>query len=294
MELRHLKYFATVAEELSFRRAGEVLHLAQPSLSAQIKDLEEELGVKLLERTTRSVRLTQAGQVFLEDARRILAAAEQARRRALAADQEIVGVLRLGVLAPTANAWLAEILRNFRKQLPGVQLSLFDLTSTEQIRRLRAGELDAGFLRPPVGFPELDFLQVGESEQVLAVPTGHHLAKKHRLSWIDFHEEPLVLIDPTHQHAYYDAFFAACAKAGAKLGPIQYAHDIQTKMWLISAGFGVAPTTATIAEITRPGLLFRALPAGLPRVQTILVWRRDDPSPALGRFRKMFKPQSAG
>ena len=98
----------------------------------------------------------------------------------------------------------------------------------------------------------------------------------------------MVLIHPSAQHGFYDAFFAECAKVGAKPRPVQYANDIQTKMWLISAGFGVAPTTATLAEVKRPGLVFRKLPPGLPPVQTVLTWRRDDRSPILAHFRGRF------
>src|SRR6185436_16566399 len=107
---------------------------------------------------------------------------------------------------------------------------------------------------------------------------------------LDFHNEEMVLIHPNAQHGYYDSFLAACAKAGAKPRPAQYTNDIQTKMWLISAGFGIAPTTATVAEVKRPGLVFRRLPPGLPLVQTVLVWRRDDHSPVLGHFRECFPP----
>ena len=292
MELRHLRYFIAVAEELSFRRAAERLHVAQPPLSAQIRSLEEGLGVRLFERTTRSVRLTHAGTVFLAEARGVLLASVEAERKAKEADQGVIGTLRLGVIAPAANAWLAGNLRQFRQKFPGVQLSLFDLTSTEQLRRLRTNELDAGLLRPPVGLPDLDCIFVEESEQVLAVPAGHRLARKRRLEWKDFDKEEMVLIHPNAQHGYYDAFFAACAKAGAKPRATQYAHDIQTKMWLISAGFGIAPTTATLAKVRRPGLIFRRLPRGLPAVQTVLVWRAADKSPVLGQFRACFKPLS--
>jgi DNA-binding transcriptional LysR family regulator len=288
MELRHLRYFLAVAEELSFRRAAERLHIAQPPLSAQIKGLEEELRVRLFERTTRSVRLTPAGQVFLEEARAVLAASAQAEQRARDAQLGLAGTLRVGMIAPAANAWLAGILRGFRQAFPGVQVSLFDLTSTEQFRRLGAQELDAGLLRPPVVLPELDYKLVGESQQVLVAPTGHRLAEKRRLEWKDFHEEELVLIHPRAQHGFYDAFFAECAKAGAKPRPVQYANDVQTKLWLISAGFGIAPTTATLAENKRPGLVFRPLPADLPAVQLVLAWRRDNPSLALTRFCEAF------
>ena len=290
MELRHLRYFVAVAEELNFRRAAERLHLAQPSLSWQIKTLENELEVRLLERNTRSVKLTRTGRVFLDEARNVLSAAAQAEHRAKKAEHGLVGTLRLGVIAPVANAWLAGILRGFHQRFPGVQLSLFDLTSPEQLQRLHTGELDAGLLRPPVGFPDLDQRFVEQSWQVLAAPAGHRLARKRRIQRSDFEGEGLVMLHPSLQHGYYDAFLAACTRAGARPRPVQFANDIQTKLWLISAGFGVAPTTATFAQVKRPGLIFRPLPPGLPPVQTVLVWRRKDESPALANFLASFKP----
>ena len=290
MELRHLRYFVAVAEELNFRRAAEKLNLAQPPLSAQIKALETELGVRLFERTTRSVNLTHAGRVFLEDARSVLAASNQAQRRAQEAAHGLVGILRLGVIAPAANSGLARIFREFRQRFPNVQLSVFDLTTPDQLQRLRENELDAALARPPVRFPELDFEFVEEADQVLALPANHRLARKRTLQWRDFDAEPMVMVQPNLQHGYYNAFLAACAKAGARPIAAQYTNDIQTKLWLISAGFGIAPTTATLAEVRRPGLCFRKLPPGLPPVQTILVWRREDHSPVLTHFRDCFPP----
>ena len=289
MELRHLRYFVAVAEELSFRKAAERLRLAQPPLSAQIKSLESELGVRLFERTTRSVKLTQAGRVLLTEARIVLTAATRAEDRARKAEEGLIGTLRIGIIAPSANAWLARILRDFQQRFPGVQLSVFDLVSTEQLRRLHQDQLDVGLLRPPVGFAELDYQFVEESQQVIAMPAGHPLARKRQLEWRDFHDVSMVLMHPSVQHGYYDAFFAVCAKAGAVPRPTQYANDIQTKMWLISAGFGIAPTTATLAEVTRPGLVFREAPPGLPPVRTVLAWRRADESPLVRAFREMFR-----
>ena len=284
MELRHLRYFVAVAEELNFRRAAERLRLAQPALSAQIKALEEELNVRLLERTTRSVTLTQAGRVFLKEARGVLGAASQAEQLARKAEHGAVGTLRVGVIAPAASPWLANVLRLYHQRFPGVQLSLSEITTAEQLLRLRAGELDAGLLRPPVHFPELEWRFVEQSPQVLAAPAGHRLARKRHLEWKDFDGEGLVMIQPGQQHGYYDAFLAACARAGAKTYPAQYAQDVQMKMWLISAGFGIAPTTAALAEVKRPGLVFRPLPPGLPPVQTVLVWRRQDRSAVVRNF----------
>ncbi|MDB6124111.1 MAG: Transcriptional regulator, LysR family [Pedosphaera sp.] len=288
MELRHLKYFVTVAEELSFRRAAERLHLAQPPLSAQIKGLETKLGLKLFERSTRSVRLTQAGRVFLDEARLVLAAAKQAEQRVKMAEHGLVGTLRIGVLAPAATSRLATVLRSYRQKFPGVQFSLHELTSIEQLQQLRTDQLDVGLLRPPVGYPELDCHFLEESSMVLASPAGHRLAKLRRIEWRDFHAEPLVLIHPSLQHAYYDTFLNLCAKAGATPLIGQYANDINSKMWLISAGFGIAPTTKTIAEVKRPGLVFRELPPGLPLVQTLIVWKRTNNSPIVQNFIECF------
>jgi DNA-binding transcriptional LysR family regulator len=286
VELRHLRYFLAVAEELSFRRAAERLHLAQPPLSAQIKGLEEELGTKLFERTTRSVRLTPAGKILMEEARIVLAAAERAQQRTRKADQGLIGTLRIGVIRPAANERLAAILRRFREQFPGIQLILRDLASTEQLDALRKDQLDVGLLRPPIGFPELDYAFLEESPMVLAAPMDHHLARKKRLEWSDFHGQPLVMMHPSVQHGYYDGFMAACARAGASPYPYQYAYDVGTKLWLISAGFGIAPTTATVSESRRPGLCLRDLPPDLPMVATVVVWKRDAVSPALDSFRR--------
>jgi DNA-binding transcriptional LysR family regulator len=295
MELRHLRYFLAVAEGLSFRGAAERLHVSQPALSAQIKALENELNVRLLQRNTRTVTLTHAGRVFMEESRQVLNTALHAEQRAKSAEQGLTGTLRVGLISSIATAWLAGIMRDFVRRFPGVQLSLFDLTSPEQLRRLREGELDAALLRPPIGFPELDSKLIGEAPQVLAVSRRDPLARRRGpLTWKDFDGQPLVMFHPNLQHGFYDAFLAACHKAGAKPYPAQYANDVQTLMWLITGGFGVAPTTATLAELKRPGLVFRALPGVLPPVQTVLVWRRKDTSPALANFLASFSTFEAG
>lgn len=288
MELRHLRYFVAVAEELSFRRAAERLHLAQPPLSSQIKSLEGELGLRLFDRTTRTVKLTSAGAVFLEEARAILIAADRARQNVRKASQGLIGPLRIGILAPTATPRLARILSSFRKKFPAVQFALFELTSVEQLHRLREEQLDVGLLRPPIEFAELEWRFVEESPMVLAAPSGHRLARKRGITWADFHNEPMVMIHPSLQHSYYDKFLELCAKAGATPVVGQYANDVHSKMWLISAGFGIAPTTKTIAEVKRPGLVFRELPEGLPLVQTLLVWKRSNHSPVLRNFLECF------
>ena len=293
MELRHLRYFVAVAEELSFRRAAERLHLAQPPLSSQIKGLESELGVQLFERSTRSVKLTAAGRVFLDEARAVLLAAGRAEQNVRNSQHGLIGTLRLGVLPPAATPRLAGILRTYRKKFPGVHFSMYELTSIEQLQRLRADQLDVGLVRPPLVFPELDCRFLEESPMALAVHAGHRLAKSRRIRWKDFHNEPLVMMHPSLQHGYYDRFMELCGQAGATPIVGQYANDIHSKMWLISAGFGIAPTTKTLAEVKRPGVVFRDLPPGLPLVQTLVVWKRSNDSPVLRNFLECFGEQTA-
>jgi DNA-binding transcriptional LysR family regulator len=155
MELRHLRYFVAVAEELNFSRAAQRLHIAQPALSNQIKALETELGVQLLERTRRIVRLTEAGKTLLADARPLLADAQTAELHARGAQKGKTGTIHIGYVLTTANARLASIIKAFRQEYPGVMPDLAQLATGLQIAGLRSRQLDIGFVRPPVNAPEL-------------------------------------------------------------------------------------------------------------------------------------------
>ena len=292
MELRHMRYFVAVAENLSFRRAAQQLRIAQPALSSQIRDLETELGVKLFERSTRSVRLTMPGQVFLKEAMAVLAGAALAEQNVRRANQGVIGTLKIGLLAPLATQKLARVLNSFRKQNPNVQFLLSELTSIEQIHRLQEDKLDVGFVRPLSRPAELEFQNLEEAAMVLAAPAGHRLMGIKELKWSDFDGEQLVLVHPNLQHGFYDRFLELCKANGAEPVVGQYANDINAKMWLISAGFGIAPTMASLAEVKRPGLSYRKLPPGLPMLETVVAWKRGNNSPILKNFLQFFSKQS--
>lgn len=283
-----MKYFLAVAGTLSFRKAAEQLRIAQPALSSQIKDLEEHLGVRLFERTTRSVRLTGPGRLFMEEAHALMDGVDRAEQNVRRAQQGILGSLRIGIIAPSATPRLAKILNAFRLKHPRVQFVLSQLTSIEQTQRLREEQIDLAFMRPPQNSPDLESHFVEESPQILAAPAGHRLTKLKKISWPDFHGEQLVLIHPSLQNGFYDSFMELCSRSGSVPVVGQYANDIHAKMWLISAGFGVAPTSGSLVDVKRPGLVFRDMPAGLPVVQTALVWRRNSTSPVLKNFIECF------
>jgi DNA-binding transcriptional LysR family regulator len=162
------------------------------------------------------------------------------------------------------------------------------MTSPEQMHRIREDQMDVGFMRPPTNSPDLEMLFVEKSEHVLAAPAGHRLTKLRRLEWGHFQDEKLVLIHPTLQHGFYDSFMELCARAGATPRVSQYANGVHTKMWLISAGFGVGPTSRSMSTVKRPGLVFKELPEGLPLIHTVLAWKRNNPSPTLKNFLNCF------
>ena len=254
MELRHLRYFMAVAEELSFTRAARRLHIAQPPLSMQIKALETELGVQLFERSSRTVRLTHAGKTFVDEARSVLHAATRAEQRVKQAEQGIIGTLRIGVIAPAANARLAGLLRQYRRTYPEVSLSFHEHSSSTQIELLLAEQIDVGLLRPPVGHRDLKSRFVSEAPMVLGAPSGHRLAKAARIHWQDFDGESLITLHPNLQHGYYDKFLTLCAEAGARPTVGQYANDVQTVLWLVSAGLGAKGEKLVVVAVLQIGV----------------------------------------
>ena len=289
MELRHLRYFVAVAEELNFSRAAQRLHIAQPALSNQIKALETELQVQLLERTRRVVRLTEAGKTLLADARPLLADAQTAILHAQGAQKGETGTLHIGYVLTTANARLASIIKAFRAEFSGVDLDLAQLATGAQIARLKSRQLDIGFVHPPVNSPEIQTEVIGEEKMVLAVASTDLLARKKRLTWGDLNGKTVLSVHPTVANYYYESFFSVCRRHGVRwtLGP--YSQDIHSNLWLVSTGYGVTPIAESAREYSHSGLAFPDLPADGPVIQTVLVWRKDNASPILANFLRVVR-----
>jgi len=284
MELRHLRYFVAVAEELNFSRAALRLHIAQPALSNQIKALETELGVQLLERTRRVVRLTDAGKTLLSDARPLLADAQTVELHARGAQKGETGTIHIGYVLTTANTRLASIIKAFRHSYPGVAPDLAQLATSAQIAALKNRQLDVGFVRPPVHAPEIETEVIGEEKMVLAVSSEDPLARKKRLTWQDLNGKTVLSVHPTVANYYYESFYAACRKHSVKISVGPYSQDIHSSLWLVSTGYGVTPITESAREFASASLAFRDLPADGPTIQTVLAWRRDNSSPVLANF----------
>src|SRR6478609_2859791 len=287
MELRHLRYFVAIGEEQHYGRAARNLRVAQPALSRQIQDLEEELGFKLFERLPRGVKLSAAGKLFLEDARRILQEVNEATMRAAQVARGLSGTLRVGF---SENAsWrgvVPDSFRRFREQQPHAKLQLQPAASLAQYEAIRSGRLDAGFVNfMPKSDPELDQLCVAMQHVELAVPKRHPLTKLKKLRLRDLTDVPFVWFPRHANPVFYDHMMLACYRGGLKSPHIvQEGFNEATILSLVSTGLGVGWVLGTA------GWRCPASVAILPVVDLsmllalALVWRRDNSSPLLANF----------
>lgn len=284
MELRTLRYFVTVAEELHFGRAALKLAITQPPLSLAIRHLEDELGVTLFARTRRRVALTHAGDMFLEQARAILARAAEAVHLTQAAARGDIGRLSIGYMSASIFTLLPAVLREFAARHPGVRLDLRELTLPQQIAALRAGDIHAGFVRPPVTDADLMSAALLEEPLRVAVPAGHPLAAARRIRARRLASEPFVMFQRSPGLVLHDLVLRFCLQQGFSPRVAQEASQTHAVVGLVSAGIGVALVPASAQEIRLRGVEFRPLAEKSPPVGTCLAWRRDETSPVLRAF----------
>ena len=284
IELRHLRHFVALAEEEHFGRAAERVFVVQQALSNSIRNLEEEVGVPLVLRTTRRVQLTPAGQEFLVGARETLAAAAQAVERARLAARGEVGRLVIGFVSGLAFGGLPEIVRTFRELYPNVSIDLRELTAQEQEAALRAGIIDVGLMLLPVRDPSLDSRPLWRQPLVAALPAEHPLARKRRLSIADLASESFVFF-PRHLRAtYFDQVMRWCAGAGFTPRVVQEAIEVPTLLSLVAAGVGVFLPIKFFSRLALPGVVYRPLDDA-PLVEIVAVWSRPQArSPILIAF----------
>ncbi|MEE1737740.1 LysR substrate-binding domain-containing protein [Streptomyces sp. BE147] len=282
MELRHLNAFVAVAEELHFGRAARRLQMAQPPLSQQIRQLEKELGVQLFRRNTRSVRLTSAGESFLEPVRTVLDDLGTAVRAARSAGRGEYGRVTIGFAGASSHETLPRLTRAVRAAHPGLELVMTGQTyANVALSRVADGTLDLGFVRLPVTRPGVAYRVIDEEELLCALPFDHPLARRETVPVEALAEEPFVSFPANTGSTVRDAMVEACEGAGFNPRVVQEAPDSYTIMALVAAGVGVALTVTSCRHIQQNGLVYRPL-AGPPiRRQAALAWRADNPSAAL-------------
>lgn len=287
MELRHLRYFVAVAEELHFGRAAARLHIAQPPLSRQIRDLEREVGTPLFERVPRGVALTPAGHAFLPEARLTLAQAERAQRTAQRAARGEVGRLRVGfVEAAIYSSVLPDVLGFFRMHLPSIGISLFEMDPAQQADAFREGRIDLGILHspPPDADRWLAVEPVFTDPLIAAMPRAHRLADRQRLTLGHLGAEPFVLFPRRLAPDAYDALITRCRSAGFGPRVVQEATGWHTLAGLVGAGVGIAFVPRSLASFQQPGVVYRRVRGLAAGVGLSAAWRRGDRSPVRERF----------
>lgn len=284
--LARLSCFIAVAEELHFGRAAERLHMTQPPLSRQIQQLETELGVQLIDRTTRSVTLTPAGVAFLPDARRILQLAESAAltvRRVPAGD---LGTVVVGFTAASAHAVLPRLLEQTRSTLPDVKLELREMVSSVQVEALMSGEIDLGMARPPLKRPGIVSRPLLHEQLVAALPAGHPLAEQARqLTLNDLDGQDFVMYSPVQARYFNELLISTFTIAGATPRFVQFVTQVHTMLVLVRSGIGIALVPASAATLHPEGVVFRTIGAFRERpVELDAAWRGDSTNPALLRL----------
>ena len=282
MELRHLRYFQAVAEELHVGRAAQRLHMAQPPLSRQIHALEAELGLTLFERTRRGVTLTPAGAAYAERVKDVFAAVDRAAAAARRAAVGELGRIAIGYVSSLAYVGLSELLRAFRDAWPHVEVIVREGPPQEQLDALTEGRLDVGFVRGPVIEGGLIAEIARREPLVVALPPRHRLARKPRVELRELAGEPMLTFARARSPGFFDHVMGLCRAAGFTPKIVQEAPLIDL-VSLVSAGFGVALVPQSLRRVAGSRLVVRPL-VGAPRADLMMVRRADDQTPALQRF----------
>ncbi|HEY3467358.1 MAG TPA: LysR substrate-binding domain-containing protein [Amycolatopsis sp.] len=278
MELRHLRYFATVAETCHFGKAADRLHVAQPALSHTIRQLEDELGVALLSRTTRQVRVTPAGEFFLDETRRVLDAVDSGVRGVRRIGEGQLGLVRIGFTGTAAFSHLPHLARAVGHRVPQVELEVrADLLTVDQCDLLRAGTLGIGVLRPPVAGDDIGFRVIEVEPLVLAVPADHRLAVEPVVAVADLRAEPFVTYDGRNS-VVHEAVLRSCRDAGFTPRRVHEAPGTAVLLALVAGGLGVGVVPASARSLPLAGVVFRDL-AGAATVELALAWHRESRSP---------------
>ncbi|OBJ83284.1 LysR substrate-binding domain-containing protein [Mycobacterium sp. 1245852.3] len=260
MELRHLRYFRAVAEELHFGRAAERLCMAQPPLSQQIRQLEQELGVKLLKRSTRRVELTAAGTAYLSRAIAILDAVDDAAQQASRIAQGTEGRLAIGCVGSATYSLLPRLVRALREELPGLEVNVRgEMLAPAQIEALLAGRIDLGLLRPPVEQPRLLVETVRRDRLLAALPRGHALATRRKLCLADLRSEDFIVHAGHGRSVMNSVVMAMGAQAGYVPRVRHEVEETSTLVTLVAAGLGVAVVPEPTAALDIAGVCFRRL-----------------------------------
>lgn len=284
MELRHLKYFIAVAEELNFRKAAERLHMEQPPLSRQIHQLEEELSVELFTRDKRGVLLTEAGEAFLGEARLTIAQADRTARIAQQFNGTQPKRLTIGYLICAFDRLLSQMIQTFRQTSPGVEIVLKGMHTAPQLEALFAGEIDVGFVYFPVNQPELLTQLVLREPLVLVLPKTHPLAVSPTIPLAVLANEPMLIYPRFVKPDCYDLIITLCHEAGFQPRIVQEATPPELLVSLVEAGVGLALVEASVESRHDRGVVYRPIAESTPYLDMGAVWHKGRSGAIVNQF----------
>jgi DNA-binding transcriptional LysR family regulator len=275
IDLRQIRYFAALAEELHFGRAAERLRIAQPALTQQMQRLERDLGVVLIDRSRRRVQLTAAGEVLLEEGRRVLAQVERAVTLTRRAGRGEVGRLVIGASESASYGVLPELLREYRRDFPAVDLSVRLMTTPAQVEAVKSGEIDVGLARSPMDAGGLACRTIRVDPLAVLLPEEHPLAQEPEIALGQMEGVPLVVHPAAQRPSWVDFMLSVLRDAGVEPGPVQEASDTMAAVAFVAAGLGVTLVPGASGQFARPGVVWRPLAEPAPQTRLVLLHRSE-------------------
>ena len=295
MELRHLRYFLAVAEELNFSRAALRLHIAQPPLSQQIRQLEDELGLQLLERGSRPLRLTEAGQFFKTEAATLIAQLEQAVAGARRIGRGEVGWIGIGYVGSAMNLLLPPALRRFHAEHPGVEVLLYEMLPLEQQAALLDRRVHVGFVRPGLDHADLIGESLYEEPMSIALPSDHRWAGRREIAIAELVDEPIVLYGGRLTRGIDSSFLLSIFRTyGVEPKVAVYSQYAESALGLVAAGMGLALTAAGYGLVPRTGVSFVPVATPSSSIPMKIAYRATERSPVVLAFLKITREVAAG
>ena len=284
IDLRHLRCFTVVAEELHFRRAAEILNIAQPALTRTINNLEEEIGIELFERTTRKVKLTPAGSILLEGSRNVQNSLRLAIDRTRQSQTGEIARIIIGYTDFAINDELPNIISSFRKDFPGVTIEPRHGFTIDQLVEVEKDILDLGFVTGPVFDPNLDTLKINDNSYIAVLPKDHYLAKHDSISISLLAKEDFVLGNEEEWKHYHDHLYRLCRSSGFEPHVVQRAFNTEAIFGLVACGMGITVQPVCMENFFRKDLVIRPIIESGHPVPTMAVWNKHTLTPVKRNF----------
>lgn len=289
MELRHLKYFIIVAEELHFTRAAEKLFIVQPALSRQIKQLEEELGVLLFTRSKRTVTLTEAGQFFYKEVKNLFLTLDQVKARTKQIETGFVGKIKVGYVGSAMMTVLPKLITTLQKKQPELHLELYEIPAKIQMEDLKAGKIDIGFLRLPYEEKDLNHEIVSTETYSVVVPANHRKDEKNYKGLHEFAGENFILPPRSAGERYFDNIISICTAAGFSPNIVHESHYENATIRLVENNIGISIFPTSFRKAFNAKVKFIELKDIPNRLHLSIVWRKKNTNPSLLIMLKIIK-----